>query len=157
MKVTDLTKNWTAKDNNDCLKLMAEINELVEEYSFIPPDSIDIMTMERIKREMSAKLQRFVVYYSKIRSYFENNVYLNGIRKQVKSEAMVHLVSEGYTATDAERRVYASEYYIERNELLLIIRERFLLIDESYRRYKQVENALIQSISVLNKEYFKNQ
>src|SRR5699024_1329833 len=159
MKVTDLTRNWTSEDNKGCMLLIDELDKLVEQYSEIPPDSTDILSMERIKRQMTPKLQRYAVYYSKIRAHFENNTYLNGLRKQVKAEAIDYLIKNGngVTTASAERQVYSSDYYMERYELILVIRERFLLIDEKYRRYNQVERALAQSISVLNKEYMQNQ
>lgn len=155
IKVTDLTKGWTSKDNQEVLKLMHQLDELVQEYAELPPDSNDIQTLERIKRSMTGLLQRYSVLYSKVRSYFEGSSYLDGIRKQIKSEAISHIIenSEGETSASAERQVYSSDYYKKRYELLIVLRERFIGVDDKYRRYIQAERNIGQTISLLNKEY----
>lgn len=153
MKVTDLTKEWTPEINKACMMLIRELDALVEEYANIPADSTDIVSMEKIKRLLTAKLLQYSTYYSIVRSHFENNTYLNGLRKQIQSETFNLLIQQGESATSADKKVYAHPFYAEKWSLLLQIRERFILIDDKYKRYIQAERAISQSISILNKEY----
>src|SRR5690606_7055857 len=94
-------------------------------------------------------------FYSKIKCFEESHIMLDGVRKKIKSEAIVHMIensTEKISQAAAEKVVYSYSYYVDRVKLLTKLREFFTLVDLQYKNYQNVQLSLYQTISLSSKE-----
>jgi hypothetical protein len=131
-------------------KAMGNLKELTDLY--LKTDNLQ--ELESIKRRFVADLQYFTELYSRAKRYKGvNHTYFETQIKRIKAEAIELLKTEGLKPTAAEVACYGSPYYTERVNKLEEARSSFIHIEEKYNVYNSTLQAIIQSISVANKEY----
>lgn len=149
VKLTDLISLPSDYVEN-VAKSMGKLEDLTKHYI----GTHSLQELEIIKRKFVAELQYFTELYSKSKRYKgTNHTYFETQIKRIKAEAIEILKVEGLKPTAAEVACYGSPYYTERVNKLEEARSSFIHIEEKYSQYNSTLQAIIQSISVANKEY----
>lgn len=133
-----------------------EIIDICHEITtrYISMDNLyDADGLEELKRELTAQLELFASHFATVKRFKTKGDYLEELRKQVKAEAIIKLTEEeGISINQAEKVVYASEYYTNRIKLMESLKSWFIKIDTLYINYKDMLNSIIQSISLVRKD-----
>lgn len=151
VRISDLIR-FSEVDYKETKKTLATMNEMVREY-VKNIDNLD--ELEALKRRFNSYLVYLATYYSKIKCFEENHIMLDGVRKKIKSEAILHMIKnsdEKLSQAAAEKVVYSYPYYVERVELLTQLREFFTLVNLQYANYQDCQRSIYQSISLLSKQ-----
>lgn len=151
LKVSDLVA-FGEKDYIETKKTLKIMDDMVKEY-VNSTDSLD--QLESLKKRFNGYLVYLAAYYSKIKCFEENHIMLEGVRKRIKSEAIKDLIKnseEKITQSAAEKEVYASDYYKDRVDLLVKLREFFTLVTLQYQNYQDCQRSIYQSVSLLSKQ-----
>lgn len=151
LKVSDLLPF----DESDFL----ELKELIDSMMSLTEDYIElsetnsIEELERLKKEFIGKMQRYTVLYAKVKRFKgSTHTFLDEQRKRVKSQAIQILLDEGKNSTNANNLVYASNYYVDRVDLMENIKGFFIKVDELHKQFEGTIKAIAQSISVQSKD-----
>lgn len=154
-KVTDLVpslRESTISELKDSIKKLTDLSSVYQKSS----DISDPYFLENIKKEFDGYMQRMATLFSKIKKYKgAQHVYLEDVRKKVKSEVLVKLMSEprNLKITQAEVYLYTDEEYIEKIKLVESLREFMINVELMYERFEITYNAIIQSQSLVKREY----
>jgi len=151
LKVSDLVK-FSENDYLETKKTLKVMDSMVQEY-VNSTDNLD--QLEDLKKRFNGFLVYLAGYYAKIKCFEENHIMLEGARKRIKSEAIKYLIKtseEKLTQSAAEKEVYACDYYKERVDLLVKLREFFTLVTLQYQNYQDCQRSIYQSISLLSKQ-----
>lgn len=154
-KVTDLVpslKEDTLKELRATIKTLLTISERYQKSG----DISDPFLLEELKKEFDSYMQRMATLYSKTKKYKgSQHVYLEDIRKKIKSEVLIRLMGapSNMKITQAEVVVYSDEEYVEKITLLENLREFMINVELMYERFETTYNAIIQSQSIVKKEY----
>ena len=154
-KVTDLVptlKEDTLKELRTTIKTLLSISERYQKSG----DISDPFLLEELKKEFDSYMQRMATLYSKTKKYKgSQHVYLEDIRKKIKSEVLIRLMGapNNMKITQAEVVVYSDEEYVEKITLLENLREFMINVELMYERFETTYNAIIQSQSIVKKEY----
>jgi hypothetical protein len=151
LKVSDLVK-FSENDYLETKKTLKVMDGMVQEY-VSSTDNLDFL--EGLKKRFNGYMVYLAGYYSKVKCFEENHIMLEGARKRIKSESIYHMIKnseEKLSQAAAEKLVYSYEYYVERVELLVKLREFFTLVSLQYQNYQDVQRSIYQSVSLLSKE-----
>lgn len=133
---------------DDIISTMKVLDQLSLDYTKLE----DPFTLDQLKRDFNAHLQRFAVLYSKVKVFkSSNHTYLEEARKRIKSEALSQMVNRKIPITTAKELVYSDDYYMERLDLIEEIMKVFIRTELVYERYSQTLQCIIQSVSLLGK------
>ena len=132
------------------VKSMQELERLTGEYR----NTDSLIDLERIKRHFVAHLQFYTQQYSRLKAYKgPNHTYFETQYKKLKAETMSMLLSRGVKVTQADTLVYQEPYYADRVAVLEKAKESFIHAELKYEQFNNTLQALVQSISIANKEY----
>lgn len=148
IKFEDLVK-IKAKTLDEIKISMDKMEDLTKSY--LKTD--DVFGLEGLKKLFVAELQYFARLYADIKSFKgPNHTYFENQRKKVKAEALDLLTAEGLKVTAAESKVYGTAYYSERIKILEKYTPVFIAVELRYEQYNNTLQAIVQSISVANKD-----
>ena len=148
LKFEDLVK-IKAKTLDDLKTSMDKLEDFTQQY--LKTD--DVFTLEGIKRAFVAELQFFTRNYANIKAFKgPNHTYFENQRKKVKADALELLFADGVKVTAAESKVYGTAFYVERIALLEKFTPVFIAVELKYEQYNNTLQAIVQSISVANKD-----
>jgi len=113
----------------------------------------DIEGLERLKREATAQLELLANHYARTKRFKTMGDYLEETRKQVKAETIKLICqNEGLSVNQAEKMVYAEDFYKERIALMETLKAFFIRVEIMYENYKNLLKSIIQSISLCKKD-----
>lgn len=149
--VSDLV-NFPQKKVIEIKNTLVKLQEHTKMYVEMD-DLYDLEGLEKVKRQMIAQLELLSGYFSSTKKYKTMGDYLEETRKFVKSESIALIVkSDGISINQAEKTVYASNYYKERVELMSKLKAFFINIEVMYNYYQNTLSSVVQSVSLCKKD-----
>ena len=149
--VSDLV-NFPQKKVIEIKNTLVKLQEHAKTYVEMD-DLYDLEGLEKVKRQMIAQLELLSSYYSSTKKYKTMGDYLEETRKFVKSESIALIVkSDGISINQAEKTVYASNYYKERVELMSKLKAFFINVEVMYNYYQNTLSSVVQSVSLCKKD-----
>jgi hypothetical protein len=117
--------------------------------------NVDSVTeLENLKREFAGHLSYFAKLVGTVRGYKGgNHIYLEDATKKIKADTIEMLLNDGKNITTAERTLYNHTYYEREIGKIETIRGLFEKVDSLYKTYSATFQAIVQSISVLGKDW----
>lgn len=154
-KVTDLVPSLKEETLKELKTIMIYLTNISKEY-YETNDTSDPFILEDLKRRFDGYMQRMATLYSKTKKYKgAQHVYLEDVRKKVKSEVLSRLMAppSSLKITQAEVVVYADEEYAEKIKLIENLREFMINVELMYERFETTYQSIVQSQSLAKREY----
>lgn len=137
------------EDFKEMLGAISSLKELEEKYktTFHPSD------LEVLKREFISRLQYLAEIYSDIRPYKgSSHNYCEEEVKKLRSQTISILRAKGNSATAGESMYPSEPMYIEGLNEIMKTAKIYVRVETLYNHFNSVLQAIIQSISVAQKE-----
>ena len=118
-------------------------------------DLYDLEGLERLKRNMVAQLELLSAHFSVTKKFKTMGDYLEETRKFLKSQAIQVVIAESkekISINQAEKAVYACNYYIEGVSLMSKVKAFFIRVEVMYNFYQNTLSNVVQSISLCKKD-----
>jgi hypothetical protein len=151
LKVSSLV-DFPEKYFKEIKNILYELHQVTVSYA--SADALyDVEGLEKLKRGATAQLELLANHYARTKRFKTMGDYLEETRKQVKAETIKLIVAnEGLSVNQAEKMVYADDYYKDRIALMETLKAFFIRVEIMYENYKNLLKSIIQSISLCKKD-----
>jgi DNA repair ATPase RecN len=138
------------QDYTDIAECISKLQDMTEQYR----NCYDLNALETLKREFNSYLQRLTTLYPLTKKYKgSNHTYLEDAIKKLKAETTDLLLHSGKNVTQSEKLLYDHPLYKEQKKTIDTIIGLFIKVEVLHENFNTTLQSIVQSISVLSKEY----